>query len=413
MANIGQERDQDTVTYSGFTGLRNNITAERFAVTDLEAAVNVDLDNSGRLSRRAGYASVLAGSQVHSLWSDENEDVCLYVAGGVLRRMHPGYTSTALRSGLLGSAMSYSRVNDLVYFANGLETGVYDIHAGAVRNWGIATPGPVGLSASVGVLSGGVYQVTTTFLAADGRESGGGLAQAISVADGSSIVIALPVSSDPQVVAKMVYVTAQNDGVLYALQAVANSVATVTYNGGELSRPLEFQHLQAPPAGQLIAFYRGRMFVAAGDALYPSIEFGYELFDLRKYVQLDGRITMLAPMVDKESSDTSQNSGFFIGTERSCGVLVGSGPEDFQYVPKLSQGAIPGTVAMVDGTLFADGSSTARLIPLWLTQRGICAGLPNMQVQNLTRAKYDFSANGQGAALFRHEQSRYIVNFNL
>lgn len=413
MATIGQERDQDTVTYLGFTGLRNNIASERMAITDLVTAVNVDLDNSGRLSRRAGYTSVLAGTRVHSMWADESEDVCLYVAGSALRRLNADYTSTLVRSAVSDLPVAYTRVNDLVYFANEAISGVYDITAGAARAWGMDAPASVGITASVGVLSGGVYQVTMTYLAADGRESGAGLAQAIHVNDGSSLILWLPVSTDPQVVAKIVYVTTADGDMLYELATVGAAVTSATYNGGALSRPLNTQFLSPAPAGQAVAFYRGRMFVACGDALYPSSAFGYELFDLREHLQLDSRITMLAPLMDKENSDVSQNSGFFIGTERSCGVLVGSGPENFQYVPKLSYGAIPGTVAMVDGTLFADGSSTARLIPLWLTQRGICAGLPNMQVQNLTRAKYDFSATGQGAAMFRHEQSRYIVNFNL
>lgn len=413
MANIGQERDQDTVTYSGFTGLRNNVAEERFAITDLAAAVNVDLDDSGRLTRRAGYTSVLAGTKMHSLWSDENEEVCLYVENGTLRRMNTDYTSAVIRAAVTDLPMSFSRVNDLVYFSNETAAGVYDIRAGAARNWGIAPPAPVGVTASVGVLPGGVYQVTMTYLAADGRESGAGLAQAISVPDGSSLVLTLPIPTDLQVVAKNIYVTTADGDMLYELTTVSVGTTSATYNGGDLVRPLETQFLSAAPTGHLVAFYRGRMFVAVGDALYPSTAFGYELFNLREYIQLDGRITMLAPLTDKESADVSQNSGFFIGTERSCGVLVGSGPENFQYVPKINHGAIAGTVAMVDGTLFADGSSTARLIPLWLTQRGICAGLPGMQVQNLTRAKYDFSATGQGAAVFQHEQSRYIVNFNL
>lgn len=413
MANIGQERDKDTVTYTGFTGLRNNIAEERFAITDLAAAVNVNLDDSGRLTRRAGYTSALAGTKVHSLWSDESEEICLYVANGVLRRLNPGYTSVAIQTSVTDLPMSYTRVNDLVYFTNEAICGVYDIGAGTARGWGIIPPAPVGLSASVGVLPGGVYQVTTTYLTVDGRESGAGLAQAISVSDGSSLTITLPIPADLQVVAKNIYVTAADGDMLYELTTVPASTSSTTYNGGALSRPLETQFLSAPPAGHLVAFYRGRMFVAVGDTLYPSSAFGYELFDLREYIQLDGRITMLAPLSDKESTDVSQNSGFFVGTDRSCGVLVGSGPENFQYVPKVNHGAIAGTVAMIDGTLFADGSSTARLIPLWLTQRGICAGLPGMQVQNLTRAKYDFSATGQGAAVFLHEQSRYIVNFNL
>lgn len=410
MANIGQERDQDTTTYAGFTGLRNNVASERLAPTDLDAAVNVDLDMSGRLSRRAGFTSLVSGTRVHSLWANEAETLCLYVANGTLYR-YPG--AVVVATGVGHNPMSYCQVNNMVYFSNGEDTGVYDITAGVARAWGITAPAPVGITTTAGPLTAGTYQVTTTYLTADGRESGAGLAQSITVAANAALVLTLPVSVDTQVVAKNIYVSTADGDMLYYADTVAGADTTYAYKGASLARPLDKQFLSPAPAGQLVAFYRGRLFVASGDVLYVSTEFGYELFDLRAYIPLDSKITMLAVVTDKESSDISQNSGMFIGTERSCGVLVGSAPENFQYVPKLSYGVIQGSLAMVDGSLFADGSTTARQIPLWLTQRGICAGMPGMQVQNLTRSKYDFSAAGQGASVFVHEQSRYIVNFNL
>lgn len=413
MAAIGQERDQDAVAYMGFTGLRDDIPPDRFAITDLAVADNVDLDKSGKLARREGYTSVRAESQVHSLWADDTGLVGLYMAGKQLKKLNADYSGTALAMMTNASRMAFCRVNDLVYFSNGVDSGVYDTVADRVRSWGIHRPGPVGVAVSVGVLPAGRYQVTMTYLRSDGQESGAGLATVADVPDGASLQLTLPVSADPDVVGKVIYVTTQNGNELYQLQAVSNATTALAYNGGDLARPLETQFLQEAPAGQYVVYYRGRVIVAKGDTLFFSTEFGYELFDLRNYVQLDGDITMLATITDKDQADAAMNSGLFVGTDRSCGVLVGSGPQDFQYVPKTNYGAIDGALAMVDGSLYGDGSATARQIPVWLSTNGICAGMPGMQINNITRTKYTIPATGQGSALFMPGPNRIMLTYNL
>ena len=156
------------------------------------------------------------------------------------------------------------------------------------------------------------------------------------------------------------------------------------------------------------------MYVAVGDVLYPSSSFGYELFDLREYIPLDGRITLLAPLTDKEMIiDRGLGSGLFIGTDRSCGVLAGTSPENFQYVPKSDYGAIPGALAYVDGALFGDDSLGARQLPMWLTTQGICIGMPEMAIRNLTRSHYTIPAAGLGAALFMPGPNRFLATANL
>jgi len=61
-----------------FTGLRNDVSHERFKAGDMEEATNVYLDDSGRVSRRDGLTQVVAGSS-HSLWS--NGGLCLFGQG--------------------------------------------------------------------------------------------------------------------------------------------------------------------------------------------------------------------------------------------------------------------------------------------------------------------------------------------
>ena len=405
------EREPGLVAYAAFTGLRNTISHERLSVTELAAADNVDLDSSGRLARRDGYTSVLDGTY-HSLWADDEGQDCFFVGGTTLNRLNANYSATALATLTGTGRVSYCKVNDLVFYTNGEDAGVVD--TGTARGWGLPVPGLPAAAATVGTLPPGTYQFVVTQLREDGQESGAGLAGAIELtATGNGIIFTLP-SADDEASYQAVYLSPPNEAVMYLAATVAAGEASVTCTGvGDGSLPLMTQFLSPAPAGQLTAFYRGRMYVAVGDTLFASSPLGYELFDLREYVQLDGRITMLAPMTDKEMGDTSRNSGFFIGTDKTCGVLVGSGPADFQYVPKTRYGAIEGALAFVDGSAFADAATGERDVPVWLTEQGICAGLPNMEVRNLTRTRYTFTASGLGAAVFVPGPNRLITTSKL
>jgi hypothetical protein len=404
--NQTQQRDQDVVTYESFSGLRNDVTPERFTPADLTVASNVDLDKSGRLARRNGYTSVLAGA-VHSLW------VCLFAQGSQLNQLNANYSTTNLTAITPGLPLSYCKVSERVYYANGADTGI--LENGVVRSWGLAVPPLPGVTAAAGNMPVGTYQFAVTYLRNDGQESGAPLAGSISLPDGGGLSFALPVPTDPGVTGKILYLSTPNGDVLYVCEVLPAAATTASYIGDttELNLPLNTQFFGPPPAGQLVGYYKGRMFVAVDDTLYYSEGFGYELFDLRKYIALDGRITLLAPMYEHEMYEGGRNSGLFIGTDRSCGVLVGAAPEDFQYVPKVNYGAVEGAVDYVDGSLFGDDSQGARLLPMFLTTQGICVGMPQLNIRNLTRSKFSFPVSGRGAALFMAGPNRFIATNNL
>jgi hypothetical protein len=223
----------------------------------------------------------------------------------------------------------------------------------------------------------------------------------------------MPVSADADVVLKSVYLTPPNGEILYWATAVDNAQVTTSYTGDalELSLPLLTQFLGPAPAGQLVGYYRGRMYVAAGDKLYPSEPFAYELFDLRKYIWMDGRITMFAALEEKEPvGSEGMNSALFLGTDKSCGVLVGK--DQFQYVQKTDYGAVEGALTFVDGAVFGDKSAGTGPIPVWLTTQGVCAGMPQMEIKNLTRSRFRFTAAGKGAAIFMPDEKKLILTSN-
>jgi hypothetical protein len=111
-------------------------TDNREPILVLREGLNVDIDNTNKLSSRTGWVSLLAGNDVHSLWADRN--LCFFVDGTVMYRLMDDFsTIVPVRTGLTPKAtVSYVRVNDNVYYANGYECGYID----SVQNYSFMDP---------------------------------------------------------------------------------------------------------------------------------------------------------------------------------------------------------------------------------------------------------------------------------
>jgi hypothetical protein len=389
--------------FKSFAGLRNDRPIERFGPADLTVGQNVDIDSSGGIARRSGYTQIASGAK-HSLWSDDAGEIAFYVSDTVLYKLNSDLSVSAVKTGLTPDLkMVYHKVLDRVYFSNGQQSGV--IENNVARSWGLSIPTLPTVSVTVGEMPEGVYQYTMTYFRNDGQESGATLAHQIIVPEGGGLTFTAPVSDDSTVTLKGIYLSTPNGEILYQIAIIPNDQALFVYAGNalEFTLPLATQFFSGPPAGHMIGSYRGHVYVAVDDTLYPSEPFAYELFDLRKGIPLDGRITLFSAM------DSPDGEGLFIGTDRDCGIFVGKGPVDFEYVPKINYGAIEGTLVHMDGSLYGDGSFGTQTLPLWLTSQGICVGLPKMEIRNITRARYRITAEGQGSAVFLPEPNRLIM----
>jgi hypothetical protein len=114
-----------------FSGVRNDVTPERFKPEDLASAVNVELDETGKPQRRLGVTEV-DGTSTHSLWA--KEDHCLCVRGGNLHRMNVDTTFTNLGMAIRGTRVAYRRVNNTTYFTDNIICGRYD--GNTASSWG-------------------------------------------------------------------------------------------------------------------------------------------------------------------------------------------------------------------------------------------------------------------------------------
>lgn len=130
----------------GSKGLNNRIDPLRLpfdpdtGIQDLAVAVNVDLDHTGRISRRKGWAATDMVDPCHSLFS--HGVTVLFVTGTSLCVLGTDYTYTVVRTVQEGARMSYVPVGDRIFYANGTEVGY--IRGNVSYAWSKPTdlPGP-------------------------------------------------------------------------------------------------------------------------------------------------------------------------------------------------------------------------------------------------------------------------------
>ena len=380
-------------SFAGFRGLRNNVDSEMFSPEDLEVALNVDILDALRVSRRKGYSAPVTASVDRDLWA--SGAVCLGVGSNALKLVQPDFSVTTLRSSLTAARpLSYAAAGDRIFYANGTELGC--VQSGAHRTWGITPPGLPVAAATAGSLPPGRYQYAVTFIRSDGQESGTGLAGVIELTVAGGIALsAVPVSTDPSVTYKVIYVSSAGGETLYRSGLIANADTTYVVREERMgASPLTTQFLSPPPAGDHIAYFGGYMLVASGNVLYPSEPYAPELFDLRKGKPLLDRITMVAPVDD----------GVWVGTDSQVLWLAGSTPEEWEYKEVANYGAIPGTLAYGDHELLGDGSTAGTMVAWFASKRGLCAGRDGGAFSNVTQARFAYPVQERGAAVVRRHR---------
>lgn len=376
-----------TVEIKAHSGIRNDVSSERFSPSDLLTGINIDIDETGQVSRRLGVAQISAGA-TSSLWSADTH--AYYVRSNSLYQLNVDKTTKVLATGV-AKRVAYESVAGVVYWSDGLRAG--RVSDGASHQWGVTPPpNAFTLREVPGDLPAGSYGVTLVYMRGS-QESGAPRGQFITVADNSALRIDnIPVSSDPTVTGKALYITSQNGEVFFRSAILHPSDTSVTvFDLAAAVLPLRTQFKGAAPAGNMLGFHGSRMYVVQGDTLWYSDPFEYELFDLRSsFIRFPSNITLFAPV----------NDGVFLGIEDETFFLQGMEPSQFVSTTVASYGAIPGTLVYpaLDLVLKGDIQGSAGM---WMSQRGVCLGLTGGQFSNLTSARFTASSARRGGALFK------------
>lgn len=336
-------------------------------------AVNVDFTNSGRFRRRRGLTKVYSGFTKGGYGCPSGE---FFVENGVLKRFNANNTATTIYAGITGSTFTYEYFNGVVYFSDGVIC--LKILPSSVVNWGIAPPNPPAMYTTSGSYGGGDYLACCAFVDADGVESGPSEIASFSAIDNCGIVFGgLPSFIDPQVVAVRLYLSMPNGNELFHVADVTGSSYTITAGRYDNSNVLDTHFVSTPPAGRIIRFYKGRMYVAdATGFVWYSEPYQLDHFKLgSNFLQFTDPVDVMEPVDDGIYFAYGDRTDFYAGT-----------PEDgFTVLNIFDYGAIFGSGGK-------DGPNV-----VWQSTDGSVVGRPSGNCQNVQETHVSVD-NGESAA---------------
>jgi len=391
--------DKALVSIKGWPIGINNVAQEVDSpVGSLREAMDVDIDNAGKVSSKDGYTLIQAIPGLHSLWYDKRYPYVLGVFNGNLVLFDTSMNQISSHALISGTRyMSYEYAVGFVLFTNGIDSGqIRD--DGSVMAW--ATESPSGqplISEEMGVggLDAGKYQVAATFIDINGRESGSTLAVEIDIAAGNGIrmsSIPQPVSSDIAYI--RIYATTANGDTLSYFDDLFPGTLTHLIVSHAPGRPLETQFLQPLPPGQIVRCKNGIQFVCADKYLYWSEPLRYGLGRLtQNYIRFDSKITMFAPVGD------AGGTGYYLVAGPRTYYMAGNDPKrDWQKVIAYVHGATERSSINIDAKILR--FETTGEIPVWYSSEGQwVAGLKDATVIELHADQYIGREEAESAAV--------------
>lgn len=401
---LDPESRDGALTLRNFAGMNNIEELDRLGTSFVRAAVNMDFSPLGRARRRRGRKSVYSGGGIRSLWTD-GADLALFAEGNALKRLRKigGAVSTStIFSGLSGvNRIAYCPLLGDVFFSDGVINR--RLAGDTVRDWGVAAPvrgADVVLGA--GAMSKGVYRVLLTHVSASGEESGESpMGQAaVAVNDsGLAITISVPPVSIPAVAQVRIYCTAANGTeFLYVGQVAAGVTSFALSQDPKGGRTLQTEHLSPMPPGSKIVYHRGRLFVADGPTLWYSEPMRYSLTRLSNFFSFPADIQMLG----------ANESALFVVADKSYS-LSGATPEQFVQDVQLPYSGPDCDPVRVPGSIIGEFTKDEAVV--WMSHRGLCAGLPSGQIVNLTEKRVAVPEYDRAALMYQERAGiRQVVS---
>lgn len=332
----------------------------------LADAINVDIDNAGRLRSRKVAVLAQALTAPHSLYQTADGTFFLVRDSVLYEVTLPTYSETLVDVLASNARMSYVEYNGSLYYSNGTDSG--RIKGGVGYPLGLPTPASPVLTAVGGSLHAGKYQVCVSYVnSVTGEESGVSAASSVSAPSGG-VSVALPAATFGATHAN-VYISDVNGSVVHLKESVALGtpylVITLPPTGREANRRYE-----APlPAGELFLM-NGMLCSFKDDAIFEGVAYrpGYYVpLNHREpeggRIRLEGAISNVLP-TQNGAYVVADKTYWFAGPQMTKAERVA---ELFPY------GGVPGTAFTSpdnktvgwfgkEGLVMADPTGAARAV---------------------------------------------------
>lgn len=370
-----------------FSGLANTVSSEAIPDGGLVEALNVDIDDSGSIRRRRGMTRIDTGS-FHSLFSSA-DGMVLVVKDGALCRLNDAMQATVIYPGVGRNKLHYEQVGDVV-FAKSQDCAIRIGAKGDAQEWGVPHVPGMRLEALAGTMPEGVYQVAATYVRrADGLEGGVSEIQVIALPGNSAIAVTLPERPGYRA---SIYLSAPNGEVLFLADSGVTGSTVISSQAVQRGIPLRTVGKYPPTGRGPIGRSFGRIYIADGHVLWATDPGQYEQVTRDNgYRLFEGRITFIASVA----------AGVFVGTE--VGVYFMAGPFDAAKLTQVStQGAPEQTPQEIDLAYVLNGDQQGVGV-LFMTDGGICVGLADGQVINLTNRQFEFPKASDVSVMYRKQ----------
>lgn len=372
-------------------GIVNRVSEFNIPNDALLDALNVDIDNNGKIKRRKGYTKVISGS-CHSLYTFGN--YLYFVLDTNFVRMDKDANVETLINNYTTSPVNYVEVANELYFSTKSQSNKIN-KFNNVELWSIKSPQiqcevTVGAENS-GSLKKGKYRINYS-LSYGNYETG--IYPIDNVVDVPYDNFSIDVKSVPtsESTSANFYISSTNGEELYFAQS-GYEVNIDFYDGlGNLPK----LNSEAFPSLDNLTFSNGRIFGTLGSNIYFTNDRDYRQYNPMNYIGIDSTDIIILKAVD---------NGIYVVTELATYFLTLKNPEDsenMQLVKLYNYSAIK-------GTLFEYQKNVG-----WLSTEGYMVGDNTGNLQNLTKDKIDFSKDyTDGTSLIIKKDGIHQVIFSL
>ena len=382
----------DFVQLSFKLGIVNKVNAHNLPEGALLDAINVDIDNQGKVKRRKNYKKIISGN-CNSLFSDSN-GIGYMIKNNVLVKINQNFTTKVIENGFPpNTKLSYCEVNQEIYYSDSNNTtGKINKH-GNYDKWSLDSPQmpPIVIQTQEdGGLKAGKYLVCYTYLYGT-YETGCSQYNAFTVEkDGSSLFVeCFPNSFSTNA---NIYITPINSEIA-GLHSTGYT-ATIS-DTNSLKRNIKKEVATGFPALSNLSYSNGRIFGTRDNYIFWTLPLDYRQFEPAKNgLAVDTPILIFV----------SVQEGFWVVTQTSTYFLKGNDTESMVLELMLPYGAIKGTL------FYDEDKKTVG----WLSTNGYIVADGYGKIENLTSNTVDFPKNYiNGAALFRKDNGIKQVIFSL
>lgn len=393
-------RDNTLVSATGFPGGVANVPRETSVPpTHLRAAINADLDDTGKPVACAGHTLIVETLDARGLWKHDAWPFALFARGDDLCALHPNETVEVLATGLSVETPSFALCAGTVYWSDGNRIGRI-LENGTVLPVGCEQPAgqPTVTAAAVGGLAAGVYQVAITYTDTWGTESGSSLAIEIELTEGQGLQLSnIPQPTSGHVAEINLFATQPNGTTLIWRRSIPPAITSWVIGVGQQGRELETQFMTPMPPGQFLAYFMGHLLVASGDTLYVSEPLRYGLVSKRfRWTRYPPRINGVVPVTDAAAP------GVYVGAGERTYWCAGADPRAWQRVIAYAADIVPGTALLVPGDVMSEELGSNVLVGYWLANDGqFCVGHPGGNVELLQDRMFLADPATSGASVLR------------